>query len=309
MGRFKVQEFLGVRLTAPDLEAAENFLTAFGLATVERTGNALYSRGTDAGICCHIVEKGDPSFIGAAFLVASRSDLEEAARMEGASGIDAVTEPGGGQRVSLRDPDGFRIDLVHGVSYLPALPVERHPVNSAFGRERQDGQFYRRPPGPSRVKRLGHFVISTPDVKRARGWYRETLGLLGTDDVYAGHEENIVATFSRLARGEEYVDHHVFMAHHGPEAALNHLGFEVQDYDDIFFGHYFMKEAGLQHRWGVGRHRLGSQVYNQWFDPWGRGYEHWTDTDVLNERYTLAMIPAAEALKSQWGDPPPVKLD
>ena len=34
--------------------------------------------------------------------------------------------------------------------------------------------------------------------------------------------------------------------------------------------------------WGIGRHLLGSQVYDYWADPWGRVHEHWADTDRLN---------------------------
>ncbi len=304
-----VTQLAFVRLRAPDLDVSRGFAEAFGLVTTEQTPSALYSRGTDAAPRCHIVEAGEPAFLGAGFLVESLEALRDAASIDGASPVEATGEPGGGQRVRLTDPDGFAIDLLFGVEILPAVPVAHHPINSAFARQRADGEFYRRPAGPSQVKRLGHYVTSTPNVKRTRAWYRETLGLIGTDDVYAGQEDNIIATFNRLARGKDYVDHHVFMTHQGPLVGLNHLGFEVQDYDDIFFGHYHMKEAGLTHRWGIGRHKLGSQVYNQWTDPWGRGYEHWTDTDVVNEDQPLTLVAAADALKSQWGDPPPVKLD
>ena len=308
MPAIAVTELASVRLRAPDLDASRKFSEAFGLATVEINQGAVYSRATDAGPHCHVVELGEPAFLGAAFLVESAAELRHAASIDGASAVEPTGEPGGGVRVRLTDPDGFVIELLHGVVPLEALPVEQHPINTALGRQRPDGAFYRRPPGPSRVKRLGHFVTSTPDVKRTRAWYRDMLGLIGTDDVFAGEQDNVIATFNRLARGKDYVDHHVFMTHKAPAVGLNHLGFEVQDYDDIFFGHYFMKEAGLVHRWGIGRHRLGSQVYNQWTDPWGRGYEHWTDTDVVNEDHALSLVPAGEAMKSQWGDPPPTTL-
>ena len=308
MAKVAVKDIVNVRFAAPDLEVAERFLRAFGLATADRSAASIFSRGTDEGARCHVVDQGDPRFVGAAFLVESVDDLASATSIEGASAVEPIDEPGGGLRVRLTDPDGFRIELVHGVEVLPAIPVQHHPINTAHARARASGAAYRRPPGPAQVKRLGHFVVSTPDVKRSRAWYRNTLGLLGTDDVFAGDQDNIIATFNRLARGEDYVDHHVFMAHSGPTAGLNHIGFEVQDYDDIFFGHYFMKEAGFEHRWGVGRHRLGSQVYNQWTDPWGRGYEHWTDSDVLNDTQPLSLVPASEALRTQWGDPPPTHL-
>lgn len=297
-----------VRIQGPDLAKGEAFLEAFGLQTVATTDRAVYSRGTDAGGYCHVLQLGPPRFFGAAFLVDSPDSLENATRIEGASAITARNEPGGGHAVTLTDPNGFVIELVHGIEHYAAIDVEQFPVNTGEDRLRRAGTAYRRPPGPSRVKRIGHFVIGTPDVKVTRAWYRETLGLLATDDVWAGEPEHVIATFSRLARGAEFVDHHVFMAHEDKVADLNHFGFEVQDYDDIFFGHYFMKEGGHEHRWGLGRHRLGSQVYNQWTDPWGRGYEHWTDTDVLNADHEAELWPASVALKSQWGEPQPKHL-
>ena len=33
--------------------------------------------------------------------------------------------------------------------------------------------------------------------------------------------------------------------------------------------------------WGIGRHVLGSQLFDYWFDPDGFEYEHYTDGDVF----------------------------
>jgi hypothetical protein len=60
--------------------------------------------------------------------------------------------------------------------------------------------------------------------------------------------------------------------------------------------------------WGVGRHLLGSQVYDYWADPWGRVHERWADTDRLNARSATNLLPAHEALVSQWGEDPPEKF-
>jgi hypothetical protein len=60
--------------------------------------------------------------------------------------------------------------------------------------------------------------------------------------------------------------------------------------------------------WGIGRHLLGSQVYDYWADPWGRVHERWADTDRLNARSGSNLLPAHEALGSQWGGPPPEKF-
>lgn len=60
--------------------------------------------------------------------------------------------------------------------------------------------------------------------------------------------------------------------------------------------------------WGVGRHLLGSQVYDYWSDPWGRVHERWADTDRLNAQSGSNLLPAHEALISQWGGPPPQRF-
>ena len=78
--------------------------------------------------------------------------------------------------------------------------------------------------------------------------------------------------------------------------------------DDIMIGHEHLAAKGYEHFWGLGRHSLGSQVYDYWGDPWGRVHEHWADSDRLNIKNGSNLLSAEEALVSQWGDPPPQKF-
>jgi hypothetical protein len=105
-------------------------------------------------------------------------------------------------------------------------------------------------------------------------WYRETLGLLCSDNVYRGTTDHLVGSFNRIDRGDEYVDHHVIYFMRGTPSGLNHLAFEVPDIDDVHVGHEHLVQKGYRSTWGVGRHALGSQVFDYWFDPWGRVHEH-----------------------------------
>jgi len=69
------------------------------------------------------------------------------------------------------------------------------------------------------------------------------------------------------------------------KTGLNHLSFEVSDIDDVCVGHDYLKQFGkYEHMWGIGRHVLGSQVYDYWADPWGHVHEHWADSDRLESR-------------------------
>jgi hypothetical protein len=58
----------------------------------------------------------------------------------------------------------------------------------------------------------------------------------------------------------------------------------------------------------VGRHLLGSQVYDYWADTWGRVHERWADTDRLNARTPGNLLSVEEGFVSQWGEAPPDKF-
>ena len=105
------------------------------------------------------------------------------------------------------------------------------------------GELMRLPMGPSRVKRIGHGVMAAPDVRATVQWFRDTLGFICSDDVYAGSKDNIIGSFNRCDRGSSYVDHHVFFCIRNDRAGLNHLSYEVQDIDDVFMGHEHLQRS------------------------------------------------------------------
>lgn len=309
MPLIKVTDLAYGRLRAPDLDAMEEFLTHFGMVRSARTPTALYMRGTDPPHHIHVTEKGDPAFVGLAYHAASEDDLRRLARAPGASGVETLDEPGGGRRVRLREPNGYQIEVVHGMQLLPPVPVPREPMNSGAEPLRRAGVLMRPRQSPAPIKRIGHGVMGTPRVRETVQWFRETLGFLGSDDVYAGDEDNIIGSFNRCDRGDEYVDHHVFFCIVNERAGLSHLSFEVPDVDAVFMDHEYLTRLGkYEHMWGVGRHLLGSQVYDYWCDPWGRVHERWADTDRLNASSPANLLPAGEALRSQWGEGAPEKF-
>jgi len=80
-------------------------------------------RGTDPTHHLHVTEKGDAAFVGLAYDAASEDDLRRLAKAPGASDVESIDEPGGGRRVRLREPNGYQIEVVHGIEPLPPLPV------------------------------------------------------------------------------------------------------------------------------------------------------------------------------------------
>jgi catechol 2,3-dioxygenase-like lactoylglutathione lyase family enzyme len=118
------------RLRSPDLDKQEEFLTDFGMVRADRTKNALYMRGTDAPHHIHVTELGESRYVGIAVHAASYEDLERMSRVEGAPKIEDIDEPGGGKRVRLTDPDGYQVEVVHGMAMLDPIPVHRPKVNT-----------------------------------------------------------------------------------------------------------------------------------------------------------------------------------
>ena len=305
----KVRDIAHVRLRAPDLDEMEEFLTEFGMSRAARTDTALYMRGTDPAHHIHVTEKGDPAFVGFAYRAVSEDDLRTVAKMPGASGVETIDEPGGGKRVRLTEPNGYQMEVIWGQSELAPIPVRFQKLNSGPEGQNRAGELMRIHTGPSRVKRVGHGVMGVPDVKKTVGWFRETLGMVRSDDVFAGQEENVIGSFNRCDAGDEYVDHHVLFCMKNERAGMNHISFEVHDVDDVFTGHQHLEKLGkYEHMWGIGRHLLGSQVYDYWADPWGRVHEHWADSDVLNKSYGTRYVDAAVGLNSQWGEPAPMEF-
>ena len=290
----KVKNIAFARLQAPDLDKMEDFLTQFGMFRSARTENALYMRGTDPAHHIHVTHKGDPGFISFAYTVDSEDDLRKLTSVPGASGIENIDEPGGGKRVRLRDPhNGYLIEAVHGVKDLEPIKVQPHPLNWSADVLSTIGDPSRLQFGPSRVKRMTHAVISTTHINETLEWFRQTFGLLPTDEFYRDDRSNVVGSFHRLDRGAEPVDHHVLNCYKGLKPGLQHFAYVVQDVDDLFIGNNHLQKLGkFEHMRGVGYHPPGGQVYDYWLDPWGQMHEHWFTNRGFTAKSAANLMPA-----------------
>ena len=147
------------------------------MTRAERTPTALYMRGTDPAHHLHVTEKGDPKYVGFAYYAPSEDDLKRIAKAPGASGIEHLDEPGGGKRVRLTEPNGYQIEIVHGIASVPPIPVRRQPLNSGPQPLARPGELMRLPKGPSQVKRVGHGVMMTPKFEETRRLVPRDAGL------------------------------------------------------------------------------------------------------------------------------------
>jgi catechol 2,3-dioxygenase-like lactoylglutathione lyase family enzyme len=297
----KVQDIAYVRFAAPDLDVMQRFASDFGLVLTARENDTLYHRGSDPSPYVHVTELGDAGFRGVAFEAASAEDLAAASKLEGASPVEKLEAPGGGQVVRFTDPDGYQVEIVHGRELLASLSVPTTKGVNRGSDQQRVGSVHRPPAGPSSVKRLGHAVVRVADFRRSEEWYKSRFGFLSSDEVYLGEPENVITAFLRCDRGDQYADHHTLLCVGIGEPGFDHAAFEVEDVDAVMAGHDHLTNAGYDHHAGIGRHILGSQIFDYWRDPWGHVVEHFTDGDLLNADYQTGHHDPGTALGTAWG--------
>ncbi|NKF23532.1 VOC family protein [Solimonas marina] len=285
----------------PDPERAEKFLTDFGLLPVEHRDDVRYLRGTAGIPYCYRIERGRSArFVGAGFSVASKAELEALARLPGAGPIKTVDAPGGGAAVTLTDPAGFRIEIVHGQQTVASLP-HRPPMTFNTPDEDVRVNGTQRPPAnPPEVIRLGHMVLEVANYQQTCAWYTQHLGLIPSD-VQVLDDGSPAVTFLRLDLGDTPADHHTVALAQGFMATYSHSAYEVVDVDAVSMGQRVLRERGWTHAWGMGRHILGSQIFDYWQDPWGDKHEHYCDGDKFTAERPTGIHEVSREAMSQWG--------
>jgi catechol-2,3-dioxygenase len=300
----KVEDIAHVRFAAPDLAAMRSFLEDFGM-TVFESGGRLYGKGSDGRPFVHVTQTGESGFLAVGLRAEGIADLEILAAAEGVP-VQELDEPGGGKIVRLTDPDGYGVEVVAGQAKAEArLPFTDPPRNTAAAKPRF-GSTVRFDPAPAHVRRIGHAVLKVRDFRASEKWYKDRFGFLTSDEVEAAKDVPLGA-FMRCDRGEKPADHHtIFLAQLPGELGLLHAAFEVANLDDLMLGHQHLKARKREAAWGVGRHIMGSQVFDYWKDPFGNELEHWTDGDLFTAADPPQKMPMSALLAVQWGSPHPM---
>ncbi|MEM7406392.1 MAG: VOC family protein [Pseudomonadota bacterium] len=305
----RVVDLAFVRYRTPDLDTMERFLTDFGMQLLLRTESRLYMRGTGQARYIYTTELApEPGFIGPAFEVDSHADLEALARhLHGASSVQELDGPGGGHHVIASDPNGYQIEFVHGIEPLPELPARAPLALNTDRQRRRRGAFQRPGEGPAHIRRIGHLILRTADLERSLVYYRQ-FGFTITDSVHAPDDPaRTMVAFLKCDRGLDWTDHHTLGLAVREPVAVDHTAYECIDIDDVVMGGKHLERAGYRRSWGIGRHILGSQVFDYWRDPHGFKVEHWTDGDLVNMRTPRSHVPAGDdgpGAISQWSSMP-----
>jgi hypothetical protein len=217
--------------------------------------------------------------------------------------------PAGGRGVELFDPSGRSVWLLQDQRRLEPLPLREAvtaSTNTAQDTPRVN-RTVRTPIEPARVVRLGHVVFQTVDFARMAEWYLRVLGLIPTDvQVLADGSPSLA--FCRLDLKDQPADHHTLVIVGGIEEKVEHSAYEVLDLDALGQGQQVLRAQGHRHMWVIGRHLLGSQLFDYWFDPDGFEYEHYTDGDVFTAEVETAYSPLEFGGIWAWGADAPASM-
>jgi len=285
----------------PDLVVAERFLTDFGLRPVSCLDDTLLMRAAGDTPFCYVVRKARKArFVGFGLRVNSHEDLTALARLPGASVIEQMSWPGGGNRVRLSDPSGFQVDAVFGQAPADTLPHRAAmSFNSSDAVVRVDAT--QRPPHTApEIIRLGHVVLELANYQETCAWYTQHFGFIPSD-VQVLPDGSPAVAFMRLDRGDIPADHHTLALAQGFAPAYSHSAFELVDADAVGMGQRLLRERGWKHAWGMGRHILGSQIFDYWQDPWEAKHEHYCDGDLFTASVPLGIHEVSREAMAQWG--------
>ncbi|KAF5006059.1 hypothetical protein FDECE_7541 [Fusarium decemcellulare] len=296
--RIKLVRIAHVYYTHRNISAARSFLTDFGFEIAHQEKNETYYRGTGAEPFVYWASEGtEDSFGGAAFVVESMDDLNYAAQsLPNATEVHEMKDvPGGGFRVTFKDPiDGFPFHLVYGQTPIDGLEkdLSERDFNleiSFNGSKKVHTPLISHEPslikiGPASVHKLGHFGMCVTDFDKAYEFYTSRFNFTASDLIYNDDGKNIT-TFLHLDRDKELVDHHCFFFFEGP-----------------LLGHDWLREKGYENCWGVGRHIMGSQIFDYWFDPSRFILEHYVDGDLVNEEHATNRSKASPNNLHVWGN-------
>ncbi|MDE2593333.1 MAG: VOC family protein [Burkholderiales bacterium] len=290
-----------------DLSRAARFWSDFGLMPVTHTAESLVMRAAGPTPACLVARKARRSrYVGAAFEVPESTDFAQLKRQSGAKDLNRADIPGGGEGVRLIDPDGHEVWLLRRWARVPELALRPALIEqmNALGHLNRVNRTVRPPIEPARIGRLGHVVMQTTDFARMANWYMQHLGLLPTDVQYLPDGSPLL-TFFRLDLGRTPADHHTVVIAEGIENRYEHSAWEVADLDALGQGQQVLRANGHRHMWGIGRHVLGSQLFDYWLDDDGFEFEHYTDGDLFTADHEPHYVPFTPGSIWAWGDDAP----
>jgi hypothetical protein len=256
-----------------DVDAAKRYYDDWGLVAVD-AGRSGVDYRLDSGQTIRLREAGDPTLPRA---IEPGSTIREVTwGVADAASLDAIgaalstdrdlTSAAG----TIRTLDPWEM----GIAFTVAAPGLAAPVPAERTRNRAFDV-------ASRVRpwRIGHVVLNVPEAKMqaTSAFYLERLQFRLSERVN---------NFGDFVRCSGSTDHHNLFLLRKPSGGLNHVAFEVRNFDEIVMGGKYMQAQGWEAATTPGRHIMGSNLFWYFKNPGGGLAEYFCDMDVVDDAWT-----------------------
>src|SRR5271166_3209159 len=269
-GELGVHSLDHFHFVAPDLSAAQDFYSEFGLAVSRRDNGLALGVHGQQHVWGTIVEGPRKKHQYISF-GAFEDDIDRFAKRLQDMGVSRLDPPAGVDSNGLwfRDHDGNLVEIAVAPKTSPNDKSEFGFVPAGPGVRAAP---FRRTVERTYPRRLAHILMFTRDVTRAMEFYTRVLGLRLSD-----HSGDGIA----FLHGVHGSDHHLIAFAKSNAPGLHHLSWDVGSVDEIGVGATHMLGKGHARGWGLGRHVLGSNYFHCVRDPWGSYSEYSAGIDYV----------------------------
>lgn len=259
MAEPRVTGLRGVELAVFDLAASAAFYKeCWALDVVGRSGDRAFLRA--AGDEHHVLTLRQSPRAGVErvnFAAPDRATVDALYARAVGMGAKAhaphaiAAEEGGGYGFEILTPDGQALRV--------SSDVARHADVD---------------PDLSRPTKVNHVVLNAADMDLQMRFFCDVLGFKFSD--CNGH-----MNFIRCS-----ANHHSIALAKSDGPSLNHVAFEMENFDGLMQGVGRMRLAEHELGWGVGRHAgPGRNIFSYFVDPNGFAIEYTTDVDQVDDTY------------------------
>ncbi|HVO45053.1 MAG TPA: VOC family protein [Steroidobacteraceae bacterium] len=274
----RVNEIRYIGYAVPDLDAERAFYRdVWGLTEVAEQDGMIYfaAPGHDERFVVRLRQDPVKRVEVVALSAATRADVDALHVAVGKSGAriirapEELRQPGAGYGFRFFSPDGLPFEISSDVARGPSRPLHRY-----------EGV----------PERISHIVMHSPNHRALAQFFIDVLGFRVSD---------WIGEMMVFLRCNEW--HHRLAILPGPPC-LNHVAYDMLGVDDVMRGAGRLKSAGVDVRWGPGRHTAGDNVFCYFVTPSGFAVEYTAGLERVDEATWKSQVyPASAQIMDQWG--------
>ena len=249
-----------IELALPDAADAHRWMIdVWGCAEAGRQGDTFYLRGSGTYPYLMAISQSADRFVRSTTFVCSADRLAHVAQAALAHGLNAApcvsSDPGGGAGLVVELAEGELLRFLVGAQDVPAIAGHAK--------------------GSRRVMpvKLTHVVFNAADAEASGRLVEDVLGFRVSDRTKG-------MVFVRCNEA-----HHSTAFARAGFSSLNHIAFEMDDFDAVMRGIGCMRDHGFAPAWGPGRHGPGDNVYAYYIAPFGPVIEYSTAVEKVGDDY------------------------